>query len=85
MERVTVLAVRTDYIARSREQASLLIVEQRKKDVWSTESRLYELDLMGWEWLYEGAIGRVSVRRRLIFVCNIISFEHSRKYWFNYL
>jgi hypothetical protein len=33
---VTVLAVRIDYITRSREQPSLLIVIQRKKDVRST-------------------------------------------------
>jgi hypothetical protein len=33
---VTLLAVRIDYITRSREQHSLLIVIQRKKDVWST-------------------------------------------------
>jgi hypothetical protein len=36
MERVTVLEVRIDYITRSREQPSLLIIVQRKKDVWST-------------------------------------------------
>jgi hypothetical protein len=30
------LAVRIDFITRSREQPSILIVIQRKKDMWST-------------------------------------------------
>jgi hypothetical protein len=36
LDGVTVLAVRIDCISRSREQPRLLIVIQRKKDVWST-------------------------------------------------